>query len=30
MAVPTAPTIYRFYEIVQVYGATLKELIHEE
>ena len=23
-AVPTDPTIYRFYEIVQVYGATLK------
>ena len=30
MTVPTDPTIYRFYEIVQVYGATLKELIHEE
>jgi cyanate lyase len=30
MAVPTDPTIYRFYEIVQVYGPTLKELIHEE
>src|SRR4029079_6664380 len=30
IAVPTDPTIYRFYEIVQVYGATLKELIHEE
>src|SRR5262245_21736440 len=30
MSVPTDPTIYRFYEIVQVYGATLKELIHEE
>jgi len=30
MAVPTDPTIYRFYEIVQVYGTTLKELIHEE
>jgi len=29
-AVPTDPTIYRFYEIVQVYGTTLKELIHEE
>ncbi|HEU5155801.1 MAG TPA: cyanase [Streptosporangiaceae bacterium] len=29
-AVPTDPTIYRFYEIVQVYGPTLKELIHEE
>jgi cyanate lyase len=29
-AVPTDPLIYRFYEIVQVYGTTLKELIHEE
>jgi cyanate lyase len=29
-AVPTDPTIYRFYEILQVYGPTLKELIHEE
>ena len=28
--VPTDPTVYRFYEIVQVYGPTLKELIHEE
>lgn len=28
--VPTDPLIYRFYEIVQVYGTTLKELIHEE
>ena len=28
--VPTDPTIYRFYEIVQVYGPTLKELINEE
>ena len=28
--VPADPTIYRFYEIVQVYGATIKELIHEE
>jgi cyanate lyase len=28
--VPTDPTIYRFYEIVQVYGATLKALIHEQ
>jgi len=24
------PTIYRFYEIVQVYGSTLKVLVHEE
>ena len=29
-AVPTDPTIYRFYEIVQVYGTTLKALIDEE
>jgi cyanate lyase len=28
--VPTDPTIYRFYEVVQVYGPTLKELINEE
>jgi cyanate lyase len=29
-AVPTDPLIYRFYELIQVYGTTLKELIHEE
>ena len=29
-AVPTDPTIYRFYEILQVCGTTIKELIHEE
>lgn len=29
-AVPTDPCIYRFYEIVGVYGQTLKELIHEK
>ena len=28
--VPTDPTIYRFYEILQVYGTTLKALIHEK
>jgi cyanate lyase len=28
-AVPTDPTIYRFYEALQVYGPALKELIHE-
>lgn len=28
--VPTDPTIYRFYEIVQVYGSTLKALVHEQ
>lgn len=27
--VPTDPTTYRFYEIVQVYGSTLKALVHE-
>ena len=27
--VPTDPTIYRFYELLQVYGPTLKTLIHE-
>ncbi len=29
-AVPTDPTIYRFYEALQVYGGAIKELIHEE
>ena len=29
-AVPTDPLIYRFYELVMVYGTTWKELIHEE
>ena len=28
--VPTDPLIYRWYEIVNVYGTTIKELIHEE
>jgi cyanate lyase len=28
--VPTDPLIYRFYELVSVYGTTWKELIHEE
>ena len=28
--VPTDPTIYRFYEALQVYGPALKELIHEQ
>ena len=27
---PTDPLIYRFYELVMVYGTTFKELIHEE
>lgn len=29
-AVATDPLIYRWYEIVNVYGTTIKELIHEE
>ncbi|MFI0263863.1 cyanase [Streptomyces sp. NPDC017056] len=28
--VPTDPTIYRFHEMLQVYGTTLKALIHEK
>ncbi len=27
---PIDPTIYRFHELIQVYGTTWKELIHEE
>jgi cyanate lyase len=29
-AVPTDPCIYRFYEIVGVYGPTLKDIIQEK
>lgn len=29
-AVPSDPLIYRWYELVNVYGTTIKELIHEE
>jgi cyanate lyase len=29
-AVPVDPTIYRFYELLQVYGPAFKALIHEE
>lgn len=29
-SVPADPLIYRFYELVNVYGTTFKELIHEE
>ena len=29
-AVPTDPLVYRFYELISVYGTTFKELIHEE
>jgi cyanate lyase len=28
--VPTDPTMYRFYEVLLVYGPTIKELIHEQ
>ena len=28
--VPTDPTIYRFYEMIQIYGTTLKALVHEQ
>ncbi|RLU87583.1 cyanase [Streptomyces griseocarneus] len=28
--IPTDPTIYRFHEMLQVYGTTLKALVHEE
>jgi len=28
--VPTDPTMYRFYEMLQVYGTTLKALVHEK
>ncbi|QGK70431.1 cyanase [Allosaccharopolyspora coralli] len=27
---PTDPTLYRLYEVLQVYGPALKELIHED
>jgi cyanate lyase len=29
-AVPVDPTIYRLYEMLQVYGPALKALIHED
>jgi cyanate lyase len=28
--VPTDPTLYRFYEMILVYGSTLKALVHEK
>lgn len=28
--VPTDPLLYRFYEIMQVYGMPMKEVIHEK
>ncbi len=30
VTVPTDPLIYRFYEIMQVYGTSMKEVIHEQ
>jgi cyanate lyase len=29
-SVPTDPLVYRFYELIMVYGTTIKSLIHEE
>ncbi|MCP1428211.1 cyanate lyase [Microbacterium foliorum] len=29
VGIPTDPTMYRFYEMVNVYAPTLKELVHE-
>lgn len=29
-SIPTDPLIYRFYEMINVYGETIKALIHEE
>lgn len=29
-SLPTDPLIYRFYELINVYGTTFKALIHEE
>ncbi|MFJ8439877.1 cyanase [Kitasatospora griseola] len=28
--IPTDPTMYRFHEMLQVYGTTLKALVHEQ
>jgi cyanate lyase len=28
--IPTDPTMYRFYEMLQVYSTTLKALVHEK
>jgi len=28
--IPTDPLIYRFYEIMQVYGVPVKEVVHEQ
>lgn len=29
-SIPVDPLIYRFYEMIQVYGSSMKALIHEE
>ena len=29
-SIPTDPLIYRFHELISVYGTSIKELIHEE
>ncbi|MDA8095623.1 MAG: cyanase [Betaproteobacteria bacterium] len=29
-AIPTDPVIYRWYEMLNVYGETIKEMIHEK
>ena len=29
-AIPADPLLYRFYELINVYGTTIKSLIHEE
>ena len=29
-AIPTDPLFYRFYELINVYGTSIKALIHEE
>ncbi|MDD4931982.1 MAG: cyanase [Methylacidiphilaceae bacterium] len=29
-SIPTDPLLYRFYEILSVYGTAIRELIHEE
>ena len=29
-SVPVDPLVYRFHELISVYGTTIKELIHEE
>lgn len=30
VGVPTDPTIHRFYEMAQIYGSTVKALVHEQ